>query len=74
MFLIDPVADAALEQQIVARAARFGNQGGVAVEYVLIKDSVEDEMMREITAKRAAAAGSKPISHFDFVVNRLKMI
>ena len=41
LFLVDPIRDVALEQQIIARAARLGNTTGVTVEYVLVPGSFE---------------------------------
>jgi len=103
LFLIDPVADSALEQQIVARAARLGNGDTVHVEviflcaarwafsymllptktnvalcafkYVLIRGSVEEDMMNEIKKQRIESGSTNTtLSVVDFVLANLKIV
>ncbi len=45
MILLEPFWDAALEKQVISRAHRMGATAPVHVERLVMKDSVEAEML-----------------------------
>lgn len=50
IFLIEPVWDASVEMQILSRAHRIGCRKNIYVERLIMKNSVEDEMLKELEA------------------------
>ncbi len=46
IFLMEPIWDAALEKQVVSRAHRMGAKAPIQVETLVMKGSVEEDMLR----------------------------
>ena len=58
VFVMDPIADGALEAQVVARAHRMGATAEVVVETLVMKGTAEEEVMRVCSAAASAAASA----------------
>ena len=62
VFVMDPIADGALEAQVVSRAHRMGARAEVVVETLVMRGTAEEEVMRVAAAASAAAAAASTAS------------
>jgi len=62
VFLMEPLPDAALEAQVIARAWRMGNPRPVGVETLVMAGTVEEEVLAQRAAEEGVAgeAGAAP--------------
>lgn len=58
VFLLEPALEPAIEQQAVARVHRIGQQRPVIVNRLLVKDSIEQNVLAVQEAKHALFAGA----------------
>lgn len=56
IFLMEPVWDASVELQITSRAHRIGSKKDIYVERLVMRDSVEHEMLKELDSQLQAGS------------------
>lgn len=63
IFLLEPVWDRAVELQVISRAHRIGAKGKLTVERLVMRDSIEHDMVKEMEAN--SQTGTAPRMHVD---------
>lgn len=58
VILLEPALDPAIEQQAIARVHRIGQTRDVAITRLLVRDTVEIEVLRVAERKQALLGGS----------------
>lgn len=82
IFMLEPVWDLSAELQIVSRAHRIGATQDIHVERLVMRDSVEHEMMRDLEKKLSGEAdmvsmnaeGKKDLSRIRKILRELKPV
>ena len=58
VFLMEPIADRSLEEQVISRAHRMGAVAPVVVEVLAMKGTVEEEMLKASQLSPAVTANA----------------
>lgn len=81
IFLLEPVWDASMELQIISRAHRIGSKRDIYVERLVMKGSVEHEMLQELDSETqigqetfGGARGLEDLSRVRSILRNLKPV